>query len=51
MHDRLVKLVESAMHEMYHLPNFPDQLRQEISKMKAQVQGIEKALAVMKSSE
>src|SRR6266480_160593 len=28
-----------------------NQLRQEISKMKAQVQGIEKALAVMKSSE
>ena len=28
-----------------------NQLRQEISKMKAQVQGIEKTLAVMKSSE
>ncbi|PKK60234.1 hypothetical protein RhiirC2_819059 [Rhizophagus irregularis] len=28
-----------------------NQLRQEISKMKAQVQGIEKALAIMKSSE
>ncbi|RGB40877.1 hypothetical protein C1646_663537, partial [Rhizophagus diaphanus] len=36
MHDHLVKLVENAMHEMYHLPNFPDQLRQEISKMKTQ---------------